>query len=100
MVCRTSRPQRELERFYQAEGVWQHDPKRRAGGRGAWVCADNEACHKTKALRRTFRAQAETVSDLLQAHRVSKSEDAENTPYVKSFTGQNLNQHATPNKEG
>ena len=66
VVCRASRPQGELERFYQLEGVWRHDPKRRAGGRGSWVCVDNPACHKTKALRRAFRAQAEAISGMLQ----------------------------------
>ena len=66
VVCRASRPQGELERFYQLEGVWRHDPKRRAGGRGSWVCADNRACHKTKVLRRVFRAQAEVVSGILE----------------------------------
>ena len=104
VVCRTSRPQRDLERFYQFDGTWHHDLKRRAGGRGVWVCAEDETCHKTKALRRTFRAQAETVSSLLQTHRALKEaeQDAQQKApaaqaHPTTTTTQHLTQHPAQN---
>ena len=42
--------------------VWQFDLKRKAGGRGAWLCRDNANCHKPRALRRFFKQDAERVA--------------------------------------
>lgn len=72
VVCRAQRPQAELLRFYRdEEGIWRLDPKRRAGGRGAWVCADNPECHTQKRLGRTFRAQSREVSETIRKFRES-----------------------------
>jgi predicted RNA-binding protein YlxR (DUF448 family) len=68
VVCRRSRPQGELLRFYQEGETWRLDAARRAGGRGSWVCADQPTCWELKRLRRTFRAQADAVHALLVAY--------------------------------
>jgi predicted RNA-binding protein YlxR (DUF448 family) len=66
VVCRHSRPQAELLRFYQDEAArWRLDAARKAGGRGAWLCADSPNCHETKALKRFFKQQAESVHEQL-----------------------------------
>lgn len=77
--CRRSRPQAELLRFYQKDGVWRFDAARRAGGRGSWLCADTASCWETKRLRRTFRAQADEVHALLHA-RAARAESGQPTP--------------------
>ena len=71
VVCRSSRPQAELIRFFRNEsGHWQLDMTRKSGGRGAWLCKDSPHCHKLKALGRFFRADAVSVAqglnDLVQ----------------------------------
>ncbi len=66
VACRRSRPQGELLRFYQTDGVWRFDAARQAGGRGSWLCADSESCWALKKLQRTFRAQAGEVRALLE----------------------------------
>lgn len=69
VVCRTVLPQSELIRFAKGEdGSWRMDPKRRAGGRGAWLCGRSE-CHRQKALGRAFRSQAADVAQQLAALR-------------------------------
>ena len=66
-VCRSSLPQAQLIRFARDEaGNWRLDPRKRAGGRGAWVCQRSE-CHQRKALGRPFRAQAAEVAAQLAA---------------------------------
>ena len=62
VVCRATRPQAELLRFYKVEDAWQLDPNRKGGGRGAWLCRDKETCQRPKALKRFFRAEAEHVA--------------------------------------
>ena len=63
VVCRSSKPQHELLRLHRDEaGAWQFDLKRRAGGRGAWLCQDKASCHRVKALRRFFKQDAERVA--------------------------------------
>lgn len=82
VACRRSRPQGELLRFCRDEGgAWQLDAPRRAGGRGAWVCADSPACWTPKRLGRTFRAEAERVSALLTAR--GATTEAEKNPNLK-----------------
>lgn len=67
VVCRRSRPQSELLRWYRdPEGAWRLDLDRRAGGRGAWLCRE-ESCWQQKALARFFRAQAPQVRGQLEA---------------------------------
>ena len=66
VVCRNSRPQAELIRFFKDEsGHWQFDEARKSGGRGAWLCKDSPNCHKLKALGRFFRADAVRVAQQL-----------------------------------
>ena len=66
VVCRTSRPQAKLIRFFKDEsGHWQLDETRKSGGRGAWLCKDSPDCHKLKALGRFFRADAVSVAQQL-----------------------------------
>lgn len=57
------------------EGHWLLDERRRAGGRGAWVCRDDLSCHAPKRLGRHFRADAERVAALL-----ARASDAEPHP--------------------
>jgi predicted RNA-binding protein YlxR (DUF448 family) len=64
-VCRRSLPQAELIRFARDEaGNWRLDRRRRAGGRGMWVC-EQERCHERKALGKAFRGQAADVAEQL-----------------------------------
>ncbi len=67
VVCRETRPQAELLRFYQQEGRWRLDAKGKAGGRGSWLCRDKPECSQVKNLRRYFRNEAVTVGLQLQA---------------------------------
>jgi predicted RNA-binding protein YlxR (DUF448 family) len=78
VACRRVRPQAELLRLVQQEGVWLLDHKRRAGGRGFWVCVDTDACWTPKRLGRGFRAQAEAVAALLQEYRESTNLETAN----------------------
>jgi hypothetical protein len=72
VVCRSSRPQAELFRFYQdAAGHWQLDLTRRGGGRGSWLCRDSH-CHQAKALKRYFRQDAEAIARLLSTQQGAK----------------------------
>ena len=64
--CRRVRPQAELVRLVQQEGAYRLDLRRLEPGRGSWVCRDTPACWTPKRLGRTFRAQTETVTRLLQ----------------------------------
>jgi uncharacterized protein len=64
VVCREALPQKELLRLTQKENVWQFDLKRKAGGRGAWICLKSK-CHETKQLKRFFRNDAERISQEL-----------------------------------
>jgi predicted RNA-binding protein YlxR (DUF448 family) len=69
VACRRSRPQRELIRFYRdAAGAWHLDETGRAGGRGAWLCRDEAACHTPKRLKRFFGAAAEPLAGAVAAH--------------------------------
>lgn len=63
VVCRDSRPQNKLLRLYRDKaGAWQFDLKRKAGGRGAWLCQDRASCHRVKALKRFFKQDAGRVA--------------------------------------
>ncbi len=69
VVCRKALPQKELLRLTQQDTVgkdkaWQFDLKRRAGGRGAWLCLKSK-CHEVKQLKRFFRNDAERVAQEL-----------------------------------
>jgi uncharacterized protein len=69
VVCRESLPQKELLRLVQQDtaqkgGAWQFDLKRKAGGRGAWIC-QKEKCHELKQLKRFFRNDAERIAQEL-----------------------------------
>jgi uncharacterized protein len=64
VVCREALPQKELLRLAQKDGAWQFDLKRRAGGRGAWICLKSQ-CHETKQLKRFFRNDAERIAQEL-----------------------------------
>jgi uncharacterized protein len=66
VVCREALPQKELLRLYQKDGQWQFDLKRRAGGRGAWLCFKSK-CHEVKQLKRFFRNDAERIAQELVA---------------------------------
>ncbi|UCH25097.1 MAG: YlxR family protein [Trueperaceae bacterium] len=74
VVCYRALPQGELLRFFRTnEGVWQLDPHRRAGGRGAWICQDckdsvMQGTVNRKALKRFFKSQAPRVETLLKSH--------------------------------
>lgn len=66
VVCRQQRPQAQLLRFAKdAQGNWRYDRQRRAGGRGAWLCADTPEHYQLKALKRFFRGQGEAVLEQL-----------------------------------
>jgi predicted RNA-binding protein YlxR (DUF448 family) len=64
VVCREALPQKELLRLAQKEGAWQFDLKRKAGGRGCWICLKSK-CHEAKQLKRFFRNDAERVAQEL-----------------------------------
>lgn len=61
VICRESLPQKELLRLVQKEGSWQFDLRRKAGGRGTWLCRKS-TCHEVKSLRRFFKQQTEGVA--------------------------------------
>jgi predicted RNA-binding protein YlxR (DUF448 family) len=48
-------------RLVQKEGCWQFDLRRKALGRGIWLCFDSQ-CHELKSLRRFFKQDAERIS--------------------------------------
>jgi uncharacterized protein len=70
VVCREALPQKELLRLYQKDGQWQFDLKRKAGGRGAWLCS-KEKCHEVKQLKRFFRNDAERIAQELRVIRAA-----------------------------
>lgn len=77
VVCRRSRPQRELIRFYRDQaGAWHLDETGRAGGRGAWLCRDEAACHTPKSLKRFFRGAAAPLERAVAAY-LSRQEAAQ-----------------------
>jgi uncharacterized protein len=61
VVCREAGTQKELLRLSQKEGQWQFDLRRKAGGRGAWLCLKPQ-CHEVKSLKRFFRQDAERIA--------------------------------------
>lgn len=61
MACRVKRLQSDLMRFTLQEGSWVVDLRRRAYGRGAYVCT-NPACHQERSLKRFFGGQARGVA--------------------------------------
>ena len=89
VVCRCSKPQAELLRFYRSEAGWQLDAERRAGGRGAWLCkAETDggppSCHNVKFLGRFFRADAARVAQQLNTYYLETL--ASPTPAARSTT--------------
>jgi uncharacterized protein len=64
VVCREALPQKELLRLAQKDGTWQFDLKRKAGGRGSWICLKSK-CHEAKQLKRFFRNDAERIAQEL-----------------------------------
>lgn len=67
VVCRESKAQTELIRFFQNEQGWQLDKKGKSGGRGAWLC-QKESCHQEKSLRRFFRQDAARIKEELEQY--------------------------------
>jgi len=61
VACRAKRPQSNLMRFTSQAGTWVVDLRRRAYGRGAYVCT-NPACHQERSLKRFFGGQARGVA--------------------------------------
>jgi uncharacterized protein len=59
VICRESLPQKELLRLVQKD-TWQFDLRRKAGGRGAWLCL-KDTCHELKSLKRFFKQDAERI---------------------------------------
>jgi predicted RNA-binding protein YlxR (DUF448 family) len=85
VVCRSSRPQSELIRFYLTDaGHYQLDQSGKAGGRGAWVCREQTTCHAPKQLRRFFRHDAQAVAQQLAA--LSNSETPSTVPPTPAMT--------------
>jgi uncharacterized protein len=73
VVCREAKPQKELLRLYQRDGQWQFDLKRKAGGRGAWLCFKSK-CHEGKQLKRFFRNDAERIAQELSVIKTALGE--------------------------
>ena len=77
VACRESKAQKELIRFFQTEQGWQLDKKGKSGGRGAWLCQDDN-CHKEKTLRRFFKQDAarikEELEHYIQEHYIQETE--------------------------
>lgn len=66
VICRQQRPQAQMLRFAKdAQANWRYDKQRRAGGRGAWLCADVPEHYQLKALKRFFRGQSQAVLEQL-----------------------------------
>lgn len=83
VLCRRSKPQTELIRFYKLQdGSWQLDSyhfgkqlKRlkllesnkstKPPGRGTWICIDNN-CHNPKKLAYVFKKQALEIEEILK----------------------------------
>ncbi len=61
VICRESLPQKSLLRLVQNEGSWQFDLRRKAFGRGAWLCLQNQ-CHELKVLKRFFKQDAQRIA--------------------------------------
>jgi uncharacterized protein len=61
VVCREAFAQHQLLRLAQNEQGWQFDLRRKAGGRGAWLCLKPQ-CHEVKSLKRFFRQEAERIA--------------------------------------
>jgi uncharacterized protein len=64
VICRESLPQQTLLRLVQNEGSWQFDLRRKALGRGIWLCL-NSQCHELKSLKRFFKQDAQRISSEL-----------------------------------
>lgn len=60
VICRESLPQSTLLRLVQKDGSWQFDLRRKAGGRGAWLCL-KDTCQELKLLKRFFKQDAERI---------------------------------------
>lgn len=68
VVCRASTIKGDLLRFARdANGDWQLDLERRAGGRGAWLCRTCAAEATARELKRFFKGQASAVAGQLDA---------------------------------
>lgn len=67
VACRKKGPQAGFVRLTRTEGGWSIQAGRHRSGRGVYLCAAPE-CQQEKRLRRTFRADAEKVAELLAAH--------------------------------
>jgi predicted RNA-binding protein YlxR (DUF448 family) len=61
VICRESLPQKSLLRMVQKEGSWQFDLRRKALGRGSWLCLDHK-CHELKSLKRFFKQDAQRIA--------------------------------------
>jgi predicted RNA-binding protein YlxR (DUF448 family) len=70
-VCRRKAPQAELVRLTKLEGGVQLDPRRRAPGKGFYVCSSPQ-CRTEKALLRVSRTDATRLSLELENHYAHK----------------------------
>ena len=66
VACRRRRPQGEFLRLSKVGGAWAVQTGHRTG-RGSYLCADTSACWAEKRLKRSFGAQAGTLSAELMA---------------------------------
>lgn len=64
VACRRKRPQNEFVRLTRLGGVWTVQEGERTG-RGSYLCADTPECWAEKRLKRSFGAQAATLSSAL-----------------------------------
>ena len=79
VACRQKRPQGEFLRLTKAEGVWAVQVGNRTG-RGSYLCADTPACWAEKRLRRTFGAQASSISAELLARQAAQAGTFQSVP--------------------
>ncbi|MGL4609637.1 MAG: YlxR family protein [Trueperaceae bacterium] len=96
VVCRETLPQKELLRLSQRDGQWQFDLKRKADGRGAWLCFKPK-CHGSKQLKRFFRNDAERIAQELETIKTALGEafpvvevTAKNLDKGRSLGGMNV----------
>ena len=96
VVCREALPQKELLRLYQKDNAWQFDLKRKAGGRGCWLCFKSK-CHESKQLKRFFRNDAERIAQELGVIKLALGEafpvvevSAKNLERGRTLGGQNV----------
>ena len=102
VLCRKSKPQTELIRFYKTEaGSWELDRYHltkvkviskadtkivKPEGRGTWVCF-NAACHNPKKIAYNFKKQAEEIESHLKQYSTSENTATELNKNTKFHSG-------------